>query len=76
VQVDDGPWVLTDLADSLSDNSWRLWKLDVDLAPGAHTARVRATDGTGYTQTDERANPRPSGATGYHIVDFTAKPQA
>jgi len=71
VQVDDGPWVLAELAESLSDNSWRLWKLDIDVAPGQHTARVRATDGTGYTQTSERSNPRPDGATGWHIVDFS-----
>jgi DMSO/TMAO reductase YedYZ molybdopterin-dependent catalytic subunit len=76
VQIDDGPWVAADLAESLSDNSWRLWKLDIEVSEGRHTARVRATDGTGYTQTEERTNPRPDGATGYHIVDFTAKPVA
>jgi hypothetical protein len=27
---------------------------------------VRATDGTGETQTDEVARPDPDGATGYH----------
>ena len=76
VQVDDGPWVSAELAESLSDNAWSLWKLDIEVEPGRHTARVRATDGSGYTQTAERSNPRPDGATGYHIVDFTAKPLA
>jgi DMSO/TMAO reductase YedYZ molybdopterin-dependent catalytic subunit len=76
VQIDDGPWVQAELAESLDDKSWRLWKLDIDAEAGPHTARVRATDGAGYTQTSERVNPRPNGAEGYHIVDFTAKPAA
>lgn len=73
VQIDDGPWREADLAESLSDASWRLWKIDVELTDGEHWARVRATDGTGETQTDERASARPDGATGWHAVRFTAQ---
>ena len=48
-------------------------KIDVDLTEGEHWARVRATDGTGETQTDVRASPRPDGATGWHQVRFAAR---
>ena len=34
--------------------------------PGTHTLRVRATDGTGETQTEDQAPPEPDGATGWH----------
>jgi hypothetical protein len=37
-----------------------------DAAAGAHTLRVRATDGTGETQTSDVARPDPDGATGWH----------
>lgn len=73
VQIDDGPWLEADLAESLSDASWRLWKVEVDLTEGDHTARVRATDGTGETQTDVASPPRPDGASGWHQVRFTAQ---
>ena len=72
VQIDDGPWVEAELAESLSDASWRLWKIDAEFEPGDHTASVRATDGTGVTQTDVRKRSRPGGATGYHKIAFTA----
>ena len=73
IQIDDGPWLEADLADSLSDSAWRLWKMDVELTEGNHTAKVRATDGTGETQTDIAAPPRPNGAAGWHQVWFVAR---
>jgi hypothetical protein len=36
--------------------------------PGTHEIRVRATDATGVTQTDQQAPPDPDGATGWHTV--------
>jgi hypothetical protein len=30
---------------------------------------VRATDATGYTQTDAEAPPAPDGATGWHTIE-------
>jgi hypothetical protein len=38
---------------------------------GRHDLTVRATDGTGTVQTDRRAEPFPSGASGYHTVVVT-----
>jgi hypothetical protein len=48
-----------------------MWKVDVELAPGNHTAEVRATDRNGRTQTEERAEPIPDGASGWHSSQFT-----
>jgi DMSO/TMAO reductase YedYZ molybdopterin-dependent catalytic subunit len=72
VKLDDGPWRQAELAESLSDASWRLWKLDAEITAGDHEVAVRATDGTGATQTSEVRSPRPDGATGWHTVRFTA----
>jgi hypothetical protein len=36
--------------------------------PGTHQLRVRATDTTGATQTEQQAPPAPDGATGWHTV--------
>ncbi|MCB1260144.1 MAG: hypothetical protein KDB33_07120, partial [Acidimicrobiales bacterium] len=66
VQVDDGPWQEAQLGEVASDATWRQWYLPWDATPGEHVLRVRATDGTGQTQTEELAEPAPDGATGWH----------
>ncbi len=68
VQVDGEPWVDAELADSVSDNSWRQWVHRWDAAPGEHRIRVRATDATGTTQTEERTPVAPDGASGWHTI--------
>jgi len=68
VAVDDGPWQVARLAAAIGPDSWRQWVLDWDATPGVHTLRVRATDGTGATQTEQRADPVPDGASGWHTV--------
>ncbi len=68
VQVGDGEWQAADISTPLSDRAWVQWKAEVDLESGRHLVRVRATDGTGETQTAERVSPRPDGATGHHQV--------
>jgi hypothetical protein len=42
-----------------------------DAAPGPHELEVRATDRSGYTQTEERRPVAPDGATGWHRVRVT-----
>ena len=69
--MDGGEWREADLGDALSDDSWRQWLIRWDLPSGAHTIQVRATDSTGETQTEELAEPRPDGATGYHTREVT-----
>ena len=68
VRVDDGPWQTAMLADTVSADTWRQWRLDWDAAPGEHTLTVRATDADGTVQTSLQAPPAPDGASGYHSV--------
>ena len=68
VSVDAGEWVPGEITEALSSHAWVQWKATVDLEAGEHRVAVRATDGTGYTQTAERVPPRPDGATGHHTV--------
>jgi len=72
LQMDGGPWQEADLAVQPTKEAWRMWRRTFDLRPGSHTVLVRATDSTGYTQTMDRADPIPDGATGLHSVVFTA----
>jgi DMSO/TMAO reductase YedYZ molybdopterin-dependent catalytic subunit len=67
VRVDDGDWQEATLAPTVSADTWRQWSTRLDaLDPGEHRVTVRATDADGETQTDERADPAPDGATGHH----------
>jgi DMSO/TMAO reductase YedYZ molybdopterin-dependent catalytic subunit len=68
VQVDDGPWQQATLAAEPTVDAWRQWVLMWAATPGTHEIRVRATDATGATQTDQQAPPDPDGATGWHTV--------
>ena len=72
VQVDGGPWMEAILPEELTIDTWRQWHVEYDFTPGAHRIAVRATDGTGTTQTSEIVPPRPDGATGYHTVQVVA----
>src|SRR5262249_10309297 len=57
----------------LGARPWRQRVLRWHPKPGTHAISVRATDGTGYTQTAERSDPPPNGATGYHSILVTAR---
>jgi DMSO/TMAO reductase YedYZ molybdopterin-dependent catalytic subunit len=66
----DGEWVPVSLrTPPLGPLTWVQWRYDWNAAPGEHTLRVRATDGTGALQVEERTGARPDGATGYHTMD-------
>jgi DMSO/TMAO reductase YedYZ molybdopterin-dependent catalytic subunit len=73
VRVDGGPWQTAELATEVSVNTWRMWRATVEVGRGQHRVEVRATDRSGYTQTDQRADPAPDGATGWHAVIFNAR---
>jgi len=73
VRVDGGPWQPAVLSEEVSVDVWRMWHLDVALAKGEHTAEARATDQSGYTQTDRQAPVIPNGATGWPRVGFTVR---
>ncbi len=71
VRMDGGPWQEADLAVSVTNETWRMWRKVYDLKPGTHTVICRATDTTGYVQTQQRVSPIPDGATGWHTIVFT-----
>ncbi len=72
VSTDEGEtWTDAKLAIQLDADTWRQYVYDWEAKPGNYTLKVRATDGEGETQTEERAAPHPSGATGYHTIKVT-----
>jgi DMSO/TMAO reductase YedYZ molybdopterin-dependent catalytic subunit len=73
VQVDDGDWQECRLGGVPSLDTWRQWAYDWQATPGRHRLRVRATDGTGRTQTGREQDAYPSGATGWHTVHVTVR---
>ncbi|UXA19650.1 molybdopterin-dependent oxidoreductase [Mycobacterium sp. SMC-4] len=74
VSIDDGPWQTATLADGYSGQTWRMWSFDWDARDtGFHQIAVRATDNAGYTQTPERVDPIPDGATGWHTITFAVR---
>ena len=66
VRIDDGEWLDATLADDASDDTWRQWILPWEATAGEHRITVRATDKSGYTQTDVVSSVAPDGATGWH----------
>ena len=72
VRVDSGPWRPAELATEVNYDTWRMWRIDVDVPAGQHTVQSRATDRTGATQTEAVADVIPDGATGWPAVPFSA----
>jgi len=73
VQVDDEPWQRARLGAGVGDDTWRQWVYEWDATPGSHSLTVRATDSRGDTQVEERMEPIPDGATGWHSVQVTVE---
>ncbi|MEV4352571.1 molybdopterin-dependent oxidoreductase [Actinoplanes sp. NPDC049596] len=71
VSVDGGPWQAAELLPVPSVDTWVQWRHTWTAKPGPHSLAVRATDGTGAVQTQDRATPFPSGATGWHTITVT-----
>ena len=68
VRVDDGGWQQATLLPVPSVDTWVQWRYDWPATPGSHSLSVRATDGTGAVQPEERVDPFPDGATGWHTI--------
>ena len=68
VKVDGADWAEADLSPEVNKNIWRQWSYQVDFAVGSHTIIVRATDQNGDMQVEERVDPFPNGATGWHNI--------
>jgi DMSO/TMAO reductase YedYZ molybdopterin-dependent catalytic subunit len=73
VQIDNQEWAEATLAAEASVITWRQWSYEWEATPGPHYIRVRATDGTGEVQTDQRAEPVPDGASGWQSVMVTVE---
>ncbi|TGZ09231.1 molybdopterin-dependent oxidoreductase, partial [Streptomyces rhizosphaericola] len=73
IRVDDGPWRPAQLAEQTTIDTWRQWSYPWRATPGGHTLTVRATDGTGETQTERRTGTVPDGASGWHSVVVTVE---
>ncbi|HJP73220.1 MAG TPA: molybdopterin-dependent oxidoreductase [Pseudonocardiaceae bacterium] len=71
VRVDGGPWQDAQLSTEVSKNTWRMWRTTFQLRAGTHIVESRATDDTGYTQTQAQIGEIPDGATGWPSVTFT-----
>jgi hypothetical protein len=71
ISVDGGEFEPVQLADELTAESWRQWRYEWDATPGRHDFVVRAVDGTGVTQTEERAEVLPDGASGWMSLVVT-----
>ena len=71
IRIDDGEWIEAALSEDLSDDTWRLWTYEWVATSGKHSAQVRATDKSGYTQTETVTSVAPDGATGWHTRKFS-----
>ena len=52
-------------------DTWRQWMWACDATPGLHTLQVRATDNSGATQTPQRTQVFPNGASGWDSTVVT-----
>lgn len=68
VRVGQAAWVAAELATEVNPQVWRQWRFAWTATPGVHKVSVRATDGNGETQPEERRPPFPDGATGWHTI--------
>ncbi|MFJ2900450.1 molybdopterin-dependent oxidoreductase [Streptomyces sp. NPDC087218] len=71
IRIDNGPWQDTALAAQAGVDTWRQWSYRCNATPGGHNLTVRATDGTGQVQTEQRTRTIPDGASGWHSVFVT-----
>jgi DMSO/TMAO reductase YedYZ molybdopterin-dependent catalytic subunit len=67
----DGEFNQATLAAQDTIDTWRQYYYVWDAPPGTHTLQVRATDDTGYTQTNVTQQDFPSGATGWHTIQVS-----
>lgn len=73
IRLDGQAWAPTELGRVPGIDSWVQWRTTIEVGKGLHHVAVRATDAGGYTQTGVNADVVPDGATGWHLVEFTAE---
>ncbi len=72
IRIDGGDWKQAKLAADGGIDLWRQWSYVYDGPAGLHSAQVRATDLDGNTQPEARTKVFPSGARGWHQIQFTS----
>ncbi len=75
VSIDEGAWLEAELLRPASPLAWTQWffRWQPD-APGSHSFRVRATDASGFTQSEASGRPFPDGTDAIHQITLTVKP--
>lgn len=68
VRVDGGEWMTAKLSEEVNNVTWRQWMLPFEFTAGSHDVQCRATDAKGAIQTEQRSEPIPDGASGWHSV--------
>lgn len=76
LRVDDGPWTNAELAEGIGTDTWRQWRAPWQATTGQHALQVRAVDGSGRIQTEQRHPSRPDGTTGWESVLVLVDPAA
>ena len=71
VQIDEDGWEPAELSVPISDATWVQFLRRWEATAGEHLVRVRATDGMGEVQTDQKSRPAPDGARGHHTIRVT-----
>ena len=76
LQIDEGAWRETELAQTVGPDTWRQWVYEWDATePGDYRLTVRATDAEGRVQTDKEVPPFPNGSSGLHTVAVKVRPE-
>jgi DMSO/TMAO reductase YedYZ molybdopterin-dependent catalytic subunit len=73
VRIDEGEWLPAKMSVPISDATWVQFVHQWDATAGDHVIQVRATDGDGVVQTDERTPPAPDGSRGHHTIRVTVE---
>lgn len=74
VRLDGGPWQDAELTEEVSADTWRQWRTTFPARPGTSRFEVRAADGNGDIQTEDRVPIFPAGSSGWHSVAVTVTP--
>ena len=61
------------LATAVSDDTWVQWSFEwTPPEPKVYLLEVRATDKTGFVQTEDHIQPAPDGSEGWHAITVEA----
>ena len=71
VQVNEEGWEPAELSVPISNATWVQFIRRWEARAGEHLVRVRAIDGAGEVQTDQKTRPAPDGARGHHTIRVT-----